>query len=77
MGISVLHYRHTWAIGAAGAQLPYKQWVGGSNPSSPTMNSKTPPLGAFFHARGHPMNESENVSLTHFWEYAWVGNAAQ
>jgi hypothetical protein len=27
-----------WANGAVGAQLPYKQWVGGSNPSSPTMN---------------------------------------
>ena len=24
-------------IGAAGAQLPYKQWVGGSNPVSSTL----------------------------------------
>ena len=28
----------TRAIGAAGAQVPYKDKVGGSNPSSPTMN---------------------------------------
>ncbi len=28
----------TWAIGAAGAQVPYKDKAGGSNPSSPTMN---------------------------------------
>ena len=29
------------AIGAAGAQLPYKQKVTGSNPVSPTMKFKT------------------------------------
>jgi hypothetical protein len=28
------------AIGAAGAQVPYKDKAGGSNPSSPTMNFK-------------------------------------
>ena len=30
------------AIGAAGAQVPYKDKVGGSNPSSPTINFKNP-----------------------------------
>ena len=34
--------RTQWAIGAAGAQVPYKDKVGGSNPSSPTINYKTP-----------------------------------
>ena len=33
--------RSFWAIGAAGAQVPYKHKAGGSNPSSPTMNSQT------------------------------------
>lgn len=28
------------AIGAAGAQVPYKHKVGGSNPSSPTIENK-------------------------------------
>ena len=30
--------RDIWEIGAAGAQLPYKQTVTGSNPVSPTIN---------------------------------------
>ena len=33
--------RNIWAIGAAGAQLPYKQKVTGSNPVSPTMKLRT------------------------------------
>lgn len=38
--------QHIRAIGAAGAQVPYKHKVGGSNPSSPTTNFRPPaPLG--------------------------------
>lgn len=33
-----MFYRDIWEIGAAGAQLPYKQTVTGSNPVSPTIN---------------------------------------
>ncbi len=40
------------AIGAAGAQVPYKHKAGGSNPSSPTTNSKTSSNGGLFHFRG-------------------------
>ena len=36
------------AIGAAGAQVPYKHKAGGSNPSSPTINSKTSSDGGLF-----------------------------
>lgn len=35
---------HSWSSGAAGAQVPYKHKVGGSNPSSTTMNFRRPPL---------------------------------
>ena len=40
------------AIGAAGAQVPYKHKAGGSNPSSPTTNSKTSSDGGLFRFRG-------------------------
>lgn len=36
-----------WSAGAAGAQVPYKHKVGGSNPSPTTINSKRPTWGAF------------------------------
>lgn len=35
------------AIGAAGAQVPYKHKVGGSNPSSPTIEKQRLPMAAF------------------------------
>lgn len=34
----IIFSRDIWEIGAAGAQLPYKQTVTGSNPVSPTIN---------------------------------------
>ena len=34
----IIFDRDIWEIGAAGAQLPYKQTVTGSNPVSPTIN---------------------------------------
>ena len=34
-----------WSSGAAGAQVPYKHKVGGSNPSSTTMKTKAPAMG--------------------------------
>ena len=37
----------TWSSGAAGAQVPYKHKVGGSNPSSTTTETKSPSNGAF------------------------------
>ena len=40
------------AIGAAGAQVPYKHKAGGSNPSSPTTNSETSSNGGLFRFRG-------------------------
>ena len=40
------------AIGAAGAQVPYKHKAGGSNPSSPTINSKTSSDGGLFRFQG-------------------------
>ena len=39
------------AIGAAGAQVPYKHKAGGSNPSSPTTNSETSSNGGLFISR--------------------------
>lgn len=39
------------AIGAAGAQVPYKHKAGGSNPSSPTTNSKASSDGGLFISR--------------------------
>ena len=44
--------RSFWAIGAAGAQVPYKHKAGGSNPSSPTTNSETSSDGGLFHFWG-------------------------
>ncbi len=35
----------TWSSGAAGAQVPYKHKVGGSNPSSTTINNQGPHNG--------------------------------
>ena len=43
--------RSFWAIGAAGAQVPYKHKAGGSNPSSPTTNSETSSNGGLFISR--------------------------
>ncbi len=40
------------AIGAAGAQVPYKHKAGGSNPSSPTTNSETSSNGGLFYFQG-------------------------
>ena len=40
-----------WSSGAAGAQVPYKHKVGGSNPSSTTIEFKSPiNRWGFFHA---------------------------
>lgn len=32
-------FAQSWSLGAAGAQVPYKHWVGGSNPSATTRYS--------------------------------------
>ena len=52
-GMEICQNIKSWAIGAAGAQVPYKHKVGGSNPSSPTIDMLAERfLSAFFGMNG-------------------------
>ena len=52
------------AIGAAGAQVPYKHKAGGSNPSSPTINFKTSSDGGLFRFQGRSLGFEPRLKVS-------------